>query len=400
MRRINNIFFLLLITGLLSGQDTYDNLLKAKALRNSGKPDQAVVLITSALKVNIDSRLFSERGEAFSSSGEYSQAIIDFNSANKLTPGSGEYGLARIYAQKGDPATSLYHLELTMKSIFRKSSKEVMLDPAFQKIENTPEWRKFWKNEWYTDLEEKISEVEFYASANKVSEAEGLLSELTRNYSGNNEVLYAGALVNFASGKILDALKTFISLSEYDPANQKYLRALAKTQVAASNPSGASVTYSKLISLEIPDADLFLRRAECYRKTGEDAKSRKDIEKYLSYYPENKYALSLAGKVESASGNVLKGLEYFNLNIKLHPSDPECYIDRANAYFITKSFNWAINDFSMALDLDAENSETWLNKGISLVNIGKTEDACHDFRASLKLGNKRAVDYISKYCIK
>jgi Flp pilus assembly protein TadD len=54
----------------------------------------------------------------------------------------------------------------------------------------------------------------------------------------------------------------------------------------------------------------------------------------------------------------------------------------------------------MSLDLDPGNSDAWLSKGVSLVNSGKTEDACHDFRRSFALGNKKAVEYISKYCIK
>jgi Flp pilus assembly protein TadD len=400
MRRFNFILFLFLIAGSLSGQNTYDNLLKAKALRVTGKPDQALVVLNAALRDQTDSRLFSERGEAYILTGDYSEAINEFNAANNLLKGCGEYGLSKTYALKGDPATSLYHLEIDMKSTFRKSSKEIMLDPAFRKIENTPEWRKFWKSEWYSDLEEKISEVEFYASAGKVSEATSLLSELIRNYPDNNEVLCAEALVNLASGKTQDALKVLINLSETEPSNLKYLRALAKVQLAASNPSGASEIFTRLITLEVPDADLYIRRAECFRKTGETDKAIKDVEKYLSFYPEDKYALSLGGKIESASGNMLKGLEFFNVNLKLHPSDPECYIDRANAYFTTKSWNWANDDFSMALDLDPRNSETWLNKGLSLIYLGKTDDACSSFRKALKLGNKKAADLVSRYCIK
>ena len=62
----------------------------------------------------------------------YSDAISDLNEANKITPFSGEYGLSRVYAAKGDVATSLYHLELSMHSPFRRSEKEIMLDPALQ----------------------------------------------------------------------------------------------------------------------------------------------------------------------------------------------------------------------------------------------------------------------------
>ena len=108
-------------------------------------------------------------------------------------------------------------------------------------------------------------------------------------------------------------------------------------------------------------------RAECYRKTGETDKALNDIARYLDLYPGNKKALSFAGKVESASGDNLKALEYFSENLKLHPNDPECYIDRANSYFVSKSWDWAIKDYSMSLDLEPGNSDAWLNKGISFL---------------------------------
>ena len=99
--------------------------------------------------------------------GNYSEAINDYNEANRLIPFSGEYGLARIYALKGDAKTSLYHLEQNLSSSFRKSEKDIMLDPAFGSIENTPEWRQFWKKEWYTEIEKGISEIEYYLAYRK-----------------------------------------------------------------------------------------------------------------------------------------------------------------------------------------------------------------------------------------
>jgi Flp pilus assembly protein TadD len=83
-----------------------------------------------------------------------------------------------------------------------------------------------------------------------------------------------------------------------------------------------------------------------------------------------------------------------------HPGDPECYIDRANSYFAAKSWKWAADDYGMSLDLKPGNAEAWLNKGISLLNSGNKEDACHDFKRSMNLGNKKAADYISRNCIR
>jgi tetratricopeptide (TPR) repeat protein len=400
MKKLITIVWILIFSFSVFGQETVDFLLRARALTEEGKPDIAIELLTKAISNTKDSRLFIERAGANIMKGDYSGAIMDYNEAGKLTPFSGEYGLSRIYALKGDAATSLYHLELNLKSPYRRGEKDVMLDPAFGAIENKPEWRQFWKKEWYTDIEKGISEIEFYVSAGKIEESKNVLSELKSSYKDNDDILYAEGLIDLSAGKPAEAVKIVTVLTTRYPENEKYLRLLAKSQSALSNPAGASLIYSKLITSGVADAELLILRAECYRKTGENEKAIQDINKYLDYYPGNKAALSLAGKTEAASGDNIKALEFFSKNLKLHPNDPDCYIDRANSYFVAKSWDWAIKDYSMSLDLKPGNSDVWLNKGISLLNSGRAEDACHDLRKSLALGNKRASEFISRNCIK
>ena len=171
MKKIITLIWILIFTGTVSGQQTVENILKARALTEAGKPDLAINLLTGAISDTKDSRLYSERAEAEIIKGDYSSAISDYNEANKLTPFSGEYGLSRIYSLKGDAGTALYHLEMNLNSSFRKSEKEIMLDPAFGVIENKSEWRQFWKKEWYSITEKSISEIEYYASAGKIDEA-------------------------------------------------------------------------------------------------------------------------------------------------------------------------------------------------------------------------------------
>jgi tetratricopeptide (TPR) repeat protein len=390
---------ILLGTGFVSSQQTVDYILKAKAYTESGNPDLAISLLTEAIKLTKDSKLYIQRAEANIIKGNYSGAISDYNEANKITPYSGEYGLSRIYALKGDPATTVYHLEMNLNSPFRKDEKKIMLDPAFGPVENKPEWRQFWKKEWYTASEKIISEIEYYVNTGKIDESKVLLSELKTNNLNDDNIRYAEALIGLSSGKYSEVTGIVSGLLAADPENEEYLRILAKAQTGASNPSGASVTYGMMLNLCIADADLLIHRAECYRKTGETDKALTDIRKYLELYPENKTAISLAGKVEAASGDNLKALEYFSKNLDLHPNDADCYIDRANSYFISKSWDWAIKDFSMSLDLKPDNSDAWLNKGIALLSSGRLDDACHDFRKSMSLGNKRASEYINN-CIR
>jgi Flp pilus assembly protein TadD len=400
--QMKKIFFILFLIVSIPGygQGITDYLMKARALATAGDVEMALKALDEAVLSSDDYRIRLERAELNLRKGDFSAAIADFTEANRIEPASGEYGLSKVYARKGDFQTALYHLDLNLRSPWKKSEKDIMLDPAFGSVENRQEWKTFWRKERYTDLERKVSEIEYYTSAGKVATANELLSEIRMNYPSAGAVTYSEALVSLASGKPVDAVKFITRLTETTRGNEKYLRLLARAQEATSNAAGASVTYSRLLDSGIADADLLLARAACYRKTGENGKALADVEKYLSYYPDDTRAISMAGKTQAVGGDNLRALELFSRNIELDPNNASLYVDRGNAYLASRSWDWAIKDYSMSLDLSPGNSDAWLNKGIALLNSGKKSDACHDFKRAYSLGNRRAGEFINRNCIK
>ena len=384
---------------IVSAQDNGELLMRAKAMIDQGKPAGAVSLL-SELTTSTDSRIWIMLAEAREAAGDYHGAQDDYNKANTLDQGSGDYGLSKISALKGDVKNSLAHLEENIRSQFRRSEKEIKLDPAFSVIENTPEWRSFWKTERYSFLDRKLPEMEYYLSTNNREEAMKILDDMRSQYPGEDKTMYATALADNSLQKYSEALSILSKLVSADKSNEKYLMLMASVQLAQGNPAGASDTYTTLLNSGATDGSLLMKRAECYRKTGETDKAIKDLDKFLSMYPDNRDAISLSGKIMSETGDNLKAIDYYSKNLKLHPNDPQCYIDRAGSYFIARSWDYAIKDYAMALDLKPESADTWLNKGISLLNSGNTQDACHDFRRALALGNKKAASYISNNCIK
>ncbi|HVN59352.1 MAG TPA: tetratricopeptide repeat protein [Bacteroidales bacterium] len=400
MKKTYLILFLIGICIRSSGQDNNDLLMRARALSDRGKLQEAISLLSESAAVTTDARILVALGDARMNSGNYAEAVSAYNRANTLSPASGEYGLARVSAIKGEARNSLAHLELNINSGYRKAEKEIMLDPVFSVIENTADWRNFWKTERYSFTERKVSELEYCIGSGKIDEAMQLLNDLKSQYPGENATLYARALTDCKLQKYGDVMAVITTLIAGDGKNEKYLRLLATAQSASGNWAGATDTYSSLLSSGVTDPLLYLKRAECYRRTGETSKAEADLGKYISLYPENNEALSLAGRLAQSSGENLKALDYFSVNLKLHPNDPQCYIDRANSYFSSRSWDYAVSDYSMSLDIKPDNADVWLNKGISLLNIGKTQDACHDFRRALSLGNKKAASYINTNCIK
>jgi tetratricopeptide (TPR) repeat protein len=400
MKKISIIIFAALCPLLIQAQNISDDLLKAKAMMDHGANASAITLLSSSLSKSSDFRILLLRGDALCASGKYNEAISDFSAAGNIEPNSGEYGLSRIFSLKGDVKTSLIHLEKNLGSIFRKSEKDIMLDPAFGVIENSPEWRQFWKKERYSVPEKKLSEIEYSIAAGKKDDALDLMKELSDNWPNDNHTIYAKALLSISDRKYTEGITALTELLNDEKDNQVYMKLLAKAQMESGNPAGASVTYGVLIGKGVADAGLFYRRAECYRKTGEYDKALSNLGKYLELYPENREALSLAGKTAAESGDNLRAIGYFSENLRMHPNDPVCYVDRANAYFVSRTWKNAVTDFTMALDLRPDDPDVWLNKGIAQLSLGRSEDACHDFRKALNLGNKKAASYISKNCIK
>ena len=401
MNTVIRILLLCVIFPLRSySQNVTDQLLEGSALLDAGRYDEAIGKLTDALKTKQDARFYSLRAEALLREMNYQAAVSDFQNANNLIRGIGEYGLARIYAITGKTEEALIHLEKNISSPFRKSEKEIMLDPAFSRIENTPAWRQFWKEGRYSIFDRKIPEIEYSLSNQNYTEAMNIYKELAADYPGDNQTRYALALIEYSNKRYAEAASLLSEITADERSNEKYLRLLARVQQESGNPAGASVTYSRLINIEVIDAELYIRRAECYISTGEIQKARNDIARYLELYPENREALGLAGKIEIRSGDNLKAIEYYSKNLQLHPGDPECYVDRADSYMAARSWEFAADDYAMALDINPSDPDVWLNRGVALLNMGKLEDACYDFRKSLALGNRKASQYISKNCIK
>ena len=399
---MKKFIIILLLTELYSGiygQSTFDYLLKSKALIEAGNTDQSISILSDAINIKADYRLYLERASAYIKKSNLIQAISDFEAADKIEESSGSYGLARVYALKKDAKTALNYLGLNLNSAYKRDEKEIMLDPAFSLIENTPEWRLFWKTERYSLFETGLSELEYEVSVGNSEAAEIQLNSLVANNPDESGLIYAKALLAYSKKNFQ---QTIDLLADVKPSKyvEKSLMLRAKTQYNTTKYAEGALTYSELIKLEIVDPNLYYLRGECYDKAGGKERALSDISHYLNLYPESVKALSLAGKIEAESGDNIKALELFSKNISLHPAVPENYIDRANSYFSSSAWKYAVEDYSMALDLQPGNPEVYLNKGIALIHLGNIDDACHDLRQALKLGNKKATAYISKYCIK
>ncbi|MFO7575222.1 MAG: tetratricopeptide repeat protein [Bacteroidales bacterium] len=378
----------------------YDAIMRSAVLRESEKTAEALTIIEGTMTSYDDYRLHVERGELKLSVNDIDAAMASFMRASELKERAGSFGLARIYAFRGDAVNSLKHLEENLRSHFRVGERIIHGDTYMHRIDRTPEWRRFWSSERYSEAEKLLSEVEYLTGRGMSAEALVLINDYRQLFAGFPEYILADALVRYNTGEFARAVNLLAKYPRDAMQSDKATLLMARSLLASGDFRRAVSSFTGLIASEYVDLTLFTGRAEAYLGLKDFRKAIADVDHYLSINPADIVALKLGGRISVASGDSNMALRYLNRVIDANPSDREGYIERGKAWSEAGMWSNAVLDYSMALDLDPVDGELYLNKGILLLRMGKSEQACHDFRMALRYGNRRAAEYINRNCIR
>jgi predicted Zn-dependent protease len=394
------LLILIIASQLVAGQARYESFLRARALSERGESEEALAVLSAVISDMPDAELFLLRGDIWLEMKNVAKARGDFMAAENMEQGTGLFGLAKCAAASGDALAATSYLEAHLKTPFRKSEPEIMLDDAFSSIVSSPEWRSLWKKDWYKGYERKKWEIDLYLRSGRTDLAEEALEELAASYPGMPVTDYCKARVLAGKGQYREASSLLLPLTISPDAPSEYVLALAGAKAGEGDYYGSATLYGRLISSEYPDAGLFLRRAEMLLKAGDRTPAKNDIKKYLEIEPESFEALGLLGRTYAEEGAIYEALPYLNTNIDRHPGEAMAFSLRGDAWLAARSWARAAEDYTMSLDLDPNSASVNLNMGVALINSGKADDACYYLRKARALGERNATEYLSKYCIR
>jgi Flp pilus assembly protein TadD len=400
MKKSIILLIIFLISQLIAAQSRYEAMLRAVSLSAAGNIEDAVSVLSDVTGARSDADLLLLRGDIYLKAGQIKEARSDYMAAENIRQGSGMYGLARCAAADGDARAAVSYLEIHLKSQYRKSEPEIMLDSLFDSVSSSPEWRDLWKKDWYKGYERDDWEIDHYIRTGRIDLAEEAWQDLSAMYPEMPVTEYCRARIMISKGQYRQAAELLAPLTVKADAPSRWLFALADARAGEGNYYAAATTYGKLIGNEYPDPQLFLRRAQMLIKAGDRADARDDLKEYLDLDPDNSEAMGLIGRIFAEEGDIFEALPYLNRNIEKHPGEASAFSLRGDAWLAVHSWEKAAEDYTMSLDLDPENASVNLNLGIALINIGRTSDACHYLRKAKALGEKNATEYLSKYCIK
>ena len=111
----------------------------------------------------------------------------------------------------------------------------------------------------------------------------------------------------------------------------------------------------------------------------------------------NEFNASQGTNVDLKSANVLRDLCDA---IKLSPKNAFLYYNRANLYAQRKDYQHALDDYTRALEIDANLAEAWYNRGLVYLYSDKTAQGVADLSKAGELGLYDAYSVIKKYSAK
>jgi tetratricopeptide (TPR) repeat protein len=400
MKKISFCLAVLVVSQIMSGQQYYDTVLRAVILAGRGDAAQAARLLAETAETANDTGMLTLRGDFYLKAGMLREAKADFMRAENLSQGSGLYGLARCAAAEGDSKSAVSILESHLKSSQRRSEPEIILDDAFSKITSSSEWRVLWKKDWYRVYERKSWEIDHYLKSDLADLAAAAYAELSGLYPEMPVTEYCNARILMSQGRYREAAAILGTLTSSGNPPPQWIMALATALEGEGSHYAAATVYDRLIKARYPDPGLLLKKSRMLLRAGDREAAKTEIQRYISIDPGNTEALGLIGRTYAEEGAIYEALPYLNENVDKHPGEASAFSLRGDAWFASRTWDRAAEDYTMSLDLDPENGQVNLNLGIALINSGRSDDACHYLRKARSLGMKEATDYLARHCLR
>lgn len=241
------------------------------------------------------------------------------------------------------------------------------------------------------------------------------------------EELITSALAKIEEGRHAAAVGDLDAAIRLDPDNPVAHNSLALARVALGDFGGAVIAYESAIALDAEDVDARIGcahahvelgnrsaaieqlrivlsgdeqnaqalalRASCYERMGQHALAARDLSELLKQEPDADTLRLRMARCLARAELLKEAVEEFDRLMGALGTDPEVCYDRGVAHMRLGQLRHAVNDFSLTLDIEPENSRALQNRGNCLLRLELIEDALLDYDRLIKLGDSAVARF-------
>lgn len=200
--------------------------------------------------------------------------------------------------------------------------------------------------------------------------------------------------INNYRGSILDYDKA-IELSQ-DYGSAFYNRGLSKYLL--QDYQGAIFDFTKSISLKTNLADSYYMRGSAKDDLEDFIGAISDFSNTIKIDSSYSKAYINRGNSKNSINDYSAAISDLTKGLLLNPKSKIGYSNRGLTNYNLKNYSEAIKDFTSAIEIDSNDSESYFFRGNAKLLIKKPKEACLDWEKAKKLGDKKVVQIIDKYC--
>ncbi len=194
--------------------------------------------------------------------------------------------------------------------------------------------------------------------------------------------------VEFVSGRLEDAARTFDSAIRIDPENPFCYNALGAVRARLRQPSIAVGLYSRAIELRPDYAAAYFNRGVAYYNAARYELALQDFSWAVDQEPFDPRSLDLRGKTHLALRSHESALADFDRALQLDPTDATAFAGRGRVYFRQGHYSDSIRELTQALALKVE-ADTLDSRSQAYRAVHQSAQADADARRAALLRSRR-----------
>jgi tetratricopeptide (TPR) repeat protein len=371
-------------------------LIKAGILVNEKQYEKASeALVQSTSKENKNYlRFFAETEYGLKN---YQKAIETYNKLEAENPGTYQLELSRCYASLNNLPKAKEYLSSYFSQKNKLPISKIINDEAFANYKNSPEWQSIWQKADYSDVELKVNQLNTTADSKYTDYQNGIIDEGLKKYPSNPELLYHQSKY-FFDNKMYDAAKKSIDKALSGRSLDKYFYLKAQILQKNNNTKEALQAVNDAISRNPYSSVYYLTRIELNRYLGNTEAVNDDLQLIEFSIPDNSEVKLAKIKLEADKGNYLTAIDGLDDLIAADQTHQNYYVLRGQLKLKTQKLQDADEDFGMALDLNPDDADANLGKGMAKMKLDDKAAACYYFQKASNQGSREALEYVNKYC--
>lgn len=396
MRKLTT--YLLIVMTLLPfaalSQDTVNTAQMSCAAFKMHNWEYADSLATKALMEKTTSKRLALKADILFSMQQYAEAAKYFSAAEKLQTGISSLKTVKSYVLAAMYDSAFASLTVYCNYSDRVSIAKIAADPIFEPLKSDARWQNIMNQRDINPYQKDLESAEHLINTKRNGDAYQILNQVIKKHPSAHRAWYLRALAYYRDENYKSALADIEHAIKLRSKNTLYLNTLADILFAQNKYTKAAEIWISAIKADEMSVDSYLGAAKSFLKSKNYADAEHFARLYLLMFQNNTEAVAILSESLACEGDCVSALRVLNT---MPTKNAAFYRSRGIIYLQSETYQFAIDDFNRAIDLNRTLYDIYLHRGLAYYMLGKKDDAKRDWNTAVKNRVYKANDYLEKY---